>query len=217
MPPSMSSTSTHTWTKPYRPTSTVRNLVPSAIVSLTGVSDNEGVDYNAFSVLGKSTNQRACFPTATQPYTSPMPAPRSESICSKAAISLNCKISIVTDSQHQATNGIPTLTPVEPYVYLELQNVSFGCALHTGEDVASTTVQCTVTVAAFAEGSDEEVALASFIFTPPSLAVAPMLMEYAVLPLKFLAPNVVHVTIVQDTPLTQALLVDNVHGFLFSS
>lgn len=123
----------------------------------------------------------------------------------------------MTDIQQQATNGTPTLTPVKPYVYLELEDFYFGCALHTDESAATTAVQCTITVAGFATGSDQEVALASFTFTPPSVAVAPVPMEHAVLPLTFLAPKIVNVTIVQDDPLTQALLIDNVHGFLSTS
>lgn len=83
--------------------------------------------------------------------------------------------------------------------------------------MASTAFQCTVNVAGFVESSDEEVALASFTFGPPSLAVAPVPMEHAVLLLIFLAPDVVNVTIMRDTPLTEALLIDKMYGFLYTS
>ena len=77
--------------------------------------------------------------------------------------------------------------------------------------------RCTITVAGFAKGSDQEVALASFTFTPPLVEVAPVPMEHAVLPSTFSLLKIVNVTIIQDDPTTEALVVDNVHGFLSTS
>lgn len=114
-------------------------------------------------------------------------------------------------------NGTPTLTPVTPYVYLELEDFDCGCALHTDEDAASAAVPCTITVAGFATILDQEVTLASFTFTPLLLAVAPVQTEHAALPATLLGQKIVNVTNMQDDPLTQALLVDTIHGFWSTS
>ena len=137
----------------------------------------------------------------------------------KADISLSGRPGIVTvtDTQQQAMNSTPTITPVTPYVYLELEDFDFGCALHTDEDAASAAVLCTITIAGFATGLDQEVALASSTFTPLLLAVAPVPMEHAVLSATLLGQKIVNVTNVQDDPLTQALLVDTIHGFWSTS
>ena len=74
---------------------------------------------------------------------------------------------------------------VKPYVYLELEDFHFGCSLHTDESTAGAAVQCTITVAGFAKGSDQEVAVASFTFTPPVSPVTPVAMEHAELPDSF--------------------------------
>lgn len=123
----------------------------------------------------------------------------------------------MTDIQQQSTNGTPTLTPVAPYVYLALEDFFFGCASHTDETVASAAIQCGITVAGFTTGSDQEAALADFTYTPAAVAIAPAAMEHAVLPPAFLAPNIDRITIVQDDPTIEALLIDNVHGLLSTS
>lgn len=83
--------------------------------------------------------------------------------------------------------------------------------------MAEDAVQCDATVAAYAKGSDQQVALARFTVTPPELSLEPVPMEHAVLPPLFSLLKIVNVTIIQDDPTTQALLVDNVHGFLSTS
>lgn len=68
--------------------------------------------------------------------------------------------------------------------------------------------RCTVTVAGFL-ATNEEVALASFTFTPPVDPVTPVPMIHAVLEAEFLLP-LYNVTFVQSNTLA-ALKVDNLH------
>ena len=59
--------------------------------------------------------------------------------------------------------------------------------------------------------------MASFTFMPPVSPVAPVAMTHAELPDTFSSLKIVSVTIIQDDPLTEALLLDNVHGVLSTS
>ena len=59
--------------------------------------------------------------------------------------------------------------------------------------------------------------MASFAFTPPAVSVTPVPMGHAVSPTTLLTQMMVNVTIVQNDLMTQALLLDDVHGFLSSS
>ena len=69
------------------------------------------------------------------------------------------------------------------------------------------TVQCTITVAGFMKGSNKEIAVASYTFTPPLNVVGQVPMVKAVLPSTFI--KVYNVTMIQDSPTTQALGLDN--------
>ena len=51
----------------------------------------------------------------------------------------------------------------------------------------------------------------------PVSPVTPVAMTHAVLPDTFLSLKIVNVTVIHDDPLTEALLLDNVHGFLSTS
>lgn len=57
-------------------------------------------------------------------------------------------------------------------------------------------------------GGDQEVAVASYMFTPPAKPVQQTTLVQAILPPSF--ANVQKVTIVQEDPVTQALVVDDV-------
>lgn len=70
------------------------------------------------------------------------------------------------------------------------------------------TTQCEITVAGFQKGSDKEIALASYTFSPPDDdLVGQVPMVEAVLPSSF--SNVYQVTVIQNSPTTQSLGVDN--------
>ena len=67
--------------------------------------------------------------------------------------------------------------------------------------------QCTVTVAAFVKAGGQEVAVASFTFTPPEKVVGQVPMVEAVLPKEFM--GVYRVTIIEDDPGVNGLGIDN--------
>lgn len=114
---------------------------------------------------------------------------------------------ILTSSQQQGTNGTPSFIPVSPYKYIGLQDFDFGCGVHTDEPEVGVAAQCTIFVNGFAAGSNQEVATADFTFTPPTVSVASVPMIHAVLPSSFTSQKIVNVTVVQDNPLTEALLI----------
>ena len=64
-------------------------------------------------------------------------------------------------------------------------------------------------MAGFLRSTDQEVAIASFTFTPPESPVAPVPMIHAVLPDSFRQP-LFNVTIAQTNPLV-TVLFDNLH------
>ena len=66
--------------------------------------------------------------------------------------------------------------------------------------------QCTISVAGFK--GVKEVVVASFTFTPPAVSVEAVAMIEAVLPAGF--QGVQNVTVVQEDPAVQALIVDSV-------
>lgn len=167
------------------------NLTASALPVLgSGVGTYEGITYNSFSLVDNADETVGGVATHTEPN------------------------AILTSSEQQGTNGTPSLTIAKPYSSLGLINFWFGCAAHTGEAVAGLALQCTITVAAFESSSDEEVALASFTFTPPAVSVTTVPMIEAVLPSTFLLPGIEIVTIIQDDPTTEALLVDSISYYL---
>ena len=79
----------------------------------------------------------------------------------------------------------------------------------TGQSLTDTLARCTITVAGFKAGNSQEVALASFMFTPPVSPFTPVPMLHAVLPDSFHLP-LNNVTIVQSNELA-ALKIDNLH------
>ena len=68
-------------------------------------------------------------------------------------------------------------------------------------------------MAGFVKGNDQEVALASYTFTPPAVAAAPVPMLHAVLPASF-EQKLVNVTMIQTDPAVNVLLVDNWRYYL---
>ncbi|CAD6589722.1 MAG: hypothetical protein ASARMPREDX12_003945 [Alectoria sarmentosa] len=107
----------------------------------------------------------------------------------------------------QLTNGRPTFTIVEPYKSFSLSDFYFGCQVRTDERTLVVATQCTITVAGFEANNDEEVALASFTFTPPLEPLTSVPTIHAVLPATFLLP-LSNVTIVQSNELAD-LKVDS--------
>ena len=81
----------------------------------------------------------------------------------------------------------------------------FGCAANAANGVASTTIQCTVTVAGFRNG--EEVDVASYTFTPVVGETVTGPMIQAVLPDTFV--DLQNVTFAQTDPTTQVLKADD--------
>lgn len=74
---------------------------------------------------------------------------------------------IITGASFQSTNGTPSITVAPPYTKFSLNSFWFGCDAELQEAVVNVATQCTITLAAFEEASEEEVAVASYTFTPP--------------------------------------------------
>ena len=74
----------------------------------------------------------------------------------------------------------------------------------TGEGLAGKATQCTIAVAGFRKG--QEVAVASYTFSPPVTDVSVPMIE-AVLPGTFVSLQ--NVTIIQDDPVLNVLVADN--------
>lgn len=50
-----------------------------------------------------------------------------------------------------------------------LNDFWFGCGAYTGEAAVALAIECTISVAGFKDTSNQEVALASYTFTPPAV------------------------------------------------
>lgn len=83
----------------------------------------------------------------------------------------------------------------------------FGCEADLDQGQAEVAVQCTITLAAFEKANDQEVAVASFTFTPPENVVKEAPMIQAVLPSGF--ENVYSVTIIQNNAEVVEFGIDN--------
>ncbi len=83
----------------------------------------------------------------------------------------------------------------------------FGCDADLDQGAANQAVQCTITLAAFTKGNDQEVAVASFTFTPPENVLEAVPMIQAVLPSGF--ENVYNVTIIQNDAEVIEFGIDN--------
>ncbi|KAG7006794.1 hypothetical protein G7Y79_00013g035660 [Physcia stellaris] len=105
--------------------------------------------------------------------------------------------------------GTPSFTVVAPYSTFGLFDFYFGCSTRTDEPTANAALQCTITVSGFVPKTNQEVAVASFTFTPPVSPVAPVPMMHAILPDSF-HKGLSNVTIIMDNKLA-ALGLDNLH------
>ena len=115
----------------------------------------------------------------------------------------------LTSSDIQLLSGTASFAVAPPYKSLGLLDFFFGCTARTGERAVVVASQCSITVAGFVRGNNQEVALASFTFTPPVSPVAPVPMIHAVLPSTF-HKSLYNVTLVQNNPLL-TILIDNLH------
>lgn len=118
--------------------------------------------------------------------------------------------SVLTYDVLQLTNGTPSFTVATPYKSVSfIKDFWFGCNLNALESAADVAVKCTVTVSAFQKNVAKAILVAKFTLTPPvnPLQKAPMI--HAVLPSCF--ANVYDITVLQDNPVTEALIVDNLH------
>lgn len=116
---------------------------------------------------------------------------------------------IISQVQNRLTNGTASFTVAKPYKSLGLLDFFFGCTARTPEGTVALAAECTITVAGFLRGSDKEIALASFTFTPPPNPVTPVPMIHAVLPDTFEQP-IFNVTVQPDDDLL-SVLIDNLH------
>lgn len=100
--------------------------------------------------------------------------------------------------------------PVGTYKYLKYQAWVLLIGAVTGEPTANAALQCTIIVSGFVPNTNQEVAVASFTFTPPPSPVAQVPILHSILPSSF-SNGLNNVTIIQDNKLA-VLLVDNLVG-----
>lgn len=117
----------------------------------------------------------------------------------------------------QLTRGTPTLTfdyPGSKSLYLNFERFHFGCVTPTQQGADQIAVQCSVLFAGF-NAANKQVAVATYTFTTPVANVAKAPMIEAQLPSGFV--NLHNVTIVQSSPATHVLLLDNAKNRLATS
>ncbi|KAL8828567.1 MAG: hypothetical protein Q9170_006546 [Blastenia crenularia] len=117
----------------------------------------------------------------------------------------------------QALGGTPTLTVAYTgtiSIAFDLLSFFFGCLTPTGQGAVQVAEQCTILVAGF-DASNKEVATATYTFTPPATNLVKPPMIQAVLPSSFKGLH--NATLIQSSPATQVLVVDNTRYNLFTS
>ena len=99
------------------------------------------------------------------------------------------------------------MTVQSPYTSFSPSDFFFSCDANTEEGTVATAAQCTIIVAGFKKGSNQEAALASYTFTPPLSPLTPVPMLHAVLPDSFHQP-LYNITVTQSNALLR-LVLDN--------
>ena len=110
----------------------------------------------------------------------------------------------------QTLRGTPTLTvsyPGSQVTSFNLQSFYFGCTVPSVQTLAGAATQCSILVAGF-NAANKEVAVATYTFTPPATNMLNAPLIQAVLPSTFVWLH--NVTIVQSSPTTQVLALDDV-------
>ena len=116
---------------------------------------------------------------------------------------------IYTAVEQQATNGTPYLTTLysgSKLASFDLHSFWYRCVDDTVEGVVTVATECTITVAGFR--NNQEVALASYSFTPTVANDALASMVEAVLPSKFVTLQ--NITFIQGDPNTQVIALDDI-------
>lgn len=157
------------------------NLAAPEVGQGAPVGTYDALTYNSFQVLTNSLDLVGGFVPHSEP------------------------IFIGPDSQ--STNGTPNITVTPPFKTLSPKSFWFGCDAATGQGAVDAATQCTIVVTAFKKASDQEVAVASFDFTPPVDLSTKVPMVQAVLPDAF--EDVYTVVIVQDNPSVINLGIDD--------
>ncbi|KAL9610364.1 MAG: hypothetical protein Q9167_004934 [Letrouitia subvulpina] len=114
---------------------------------------------------------------------------------------------ILTGSTDQATSGTPSLTVAPPYKSVTFDSFYFGCSLSIPEGAVDEATTCTVTVKGYSQ-ANEQLAMKTFTFDAPLVSTAKVPQVLARLDKTF--SNVYKITLVQDNPVEQGLLIDNV-------
>ena len=110
----------------------------------------------------------------------------------------------------QTLRGTPSLTvdyTGSNVVFFDLFSFWFGCTRPAAQNNVNLATQCTVLVAGF-DAQNKEKAVAMFTFTPTATQLTNTPMIQAVLPTGFTGLH--NVTVVQSSPTTQVLQLDNV-------
>ena len=107
------------------------------------------------------------------------------------------------------TSGTASFAVASTYQSFSLFDFFFGCTVRLNEGDVDVAAQCTITLAGFLRSTDQEVAEASFTFTPPVSPVTPVPMTHAVLPATFIQA-LFNVTVAQGNALV-GVIFDNLH------
>ncbi|KAI4212308.1 MAG: hypothetical protein LQ351_005021 [Letrouitia transgressa] len=113
---------------------------------------------------------------------------------------------ILTSAVEQATSGTPTIKIAPPYKSVTFESFYFGCSLNVPEGEADEATECTVTVKGFNQ-ANEQVAIKQFTFDSPLISIAKVPQVLVKFDRTF--ADIYRITLVQDDPVTQNLLIDN--------
>ncbi|KAL6716655.1 hypothetical protein ACLMJK_006223 [Lecanora helva] len=115
----------------------------------------------------------------------------------------------VSEIVRNVLNGTTSVVVASPYKSVSLLDFYFGCSTATANGVVKEAIECTITVAGFQKSKNQEIALASYTFTPPVSPVKPVPMIHAVLPSTF-HQALYNITFANSNPLASTE-IDNFH------
>ncbi|KAG6997692.1 hypothetical protein G7Y79_00038g074510 [Physcia stellaris] len=119
-------------------------------------------------------------------------------------------IEITTAKEQQVVDGTPTITVTGNTRAFDLESFYFGCAVNSVEGAEAVPKRCTILVAGF-KGKQERVD-ATYTYTPTAKGGRLQPQIQAVLPSRFVGLQ--NVTIIQDDPTLEALVMDSISVIL---
>ncbi|KAL8707729.1 MAG: hypothetical protein Q9225_007715 [Loekoesia sp. 1 TL-2023] len=169
-----------------------RTVVPSPLLNKVGLS--KGLFYQVFDLSNKATGLSGVIP-----YSLPNAA----------------GTTTTTNTLNATTPGLTVDYPNSKAISFDFYSFYFGCVVPTTVTGAvGVAVQCSILVAGF-NAANTEIAVATFTFTPTAAKLVNAPMIQAKLPSSFVGLH--NVTMVQSSPTTQVMLIDDLKYNVLSS